>query len=198
MIRELEKYNFSNNFALVLSSSDLAVYQYYQNISDYQDYKNNTKTFTRTRKLELDTLSLLENLGFPLEKIGTHLYNNIIIKIIDYINNDNITKEDINELLLQLKNAFSQFYLEVARHDLDMGLKTFHKHIEIAIPNSVNIRTNEFNSEESHSTKEIDYGEQAYILARYMLGFNRQKEREVKPKIKKLSNMPDITLRYYV
>ena len=193
-MKDLENLQENQMFALVLSSSDVAVYDFFSTRKDYDKFKNGmSEEFSEERKIEMETLALLENLGYPMEELGTNLYKNMIVNLIDYLNNQSAENEMINdrELILQLKNPFSQFYVDVARNDLDMGIKTFHKHIENALlkvdyskrdPILLHkIYNNNFN-------EEIDCGENALILASYMTKKLEVKKEEL-PKIKKLSNV---------
>lgn len=195
MLKELNEFNMEYNFNLVLSSSSYAVYIFCLDKKDYMEYKNGiSKEFTEERKIEMNTLQLLENLGYPMDELGTYLYKNIIVKVIKSISVD---EGFINckNLLLQLKDAFSQFYFDIARNDLDMGLKTFHRHIEDTLSKVDYSKANPLiiNKIYSKNIYDIDYGEQAFILGACISGLlkTEQSLEIVKPKIKKLSNMLD-------
>jgi hypothetical protein len=74
------------------------------------------------------------------------------------------------ELLQELQSPFSQFYFDVARNDLDIGLKTFHSYIEHALE-SVDYGkadTTLLLDIYSNFSKETDYGEHALMIAEYV------------------------------
>jgi len=196
-MKELENLNQDQRFALILSSSDVAVYDFYSTKQDYDKFKNGMlNEISKERKVEMETLDLLENLGYPMEELGTYLYKNMIVNIIGYLNNVKNQNEiiDIREKIQQLKNGFSQFYVDVARNDLDMGIRTFHKHVENAL-----LKVDYSNADPillykiyNNFNEEIDYGENAFVLASYMtknLKVSLEGEKTELPKIKKLSNV---------
>lgn len=193
------EFDRENNFPLILSSSNYAVYNFCLDKDDYTKYKQgNLKTITEERKIEMEILQLLENLGFPMNELGTYLYKNMVFKIVKQLkeSSDKLELINLKDILLKLKNAFSQFYVDVAKHDLDMGIKTFHKHIENALEKIDYSKANPLILKRIYSKihHDIDYGELAFILGMYIMGCleTEQSLNDIKPKIKKLSNMPDI------
>ena len=69
-----------------------------------------------------------------------------------------------------MNNPFSQFYIDVARNDLDVGIKTFHSHIEDAFT-KVNLSKADPSLlfELCHnSSNNINYGEYAFIICQYL------------------------------
>src|SRR5574344_1569499 len=89
---------------------------------------------TDDEKLELKVLSQLDDLGFPLDELGTYLYKKVILGVIYYIKevpekNDPYYKE----LKEALKDKTSQFYFNLAKNDLDLPLNSFHVYIENAM-----------------------------------------------------------------
>lgn len=84
--------------------------------------------------LELDMLYLIEKLGYDVNTTGTYLLKDMAVeaakKMLEAKNND-----DICEIRRQMKQAFSQFYVDLARNDRDMGIKTFYSFVNIAYEN---------------------------------------------------------------
>lgn len=129
-------------------------------------------TFPKTeRKLwEVKVLFLLGKLGFPLDSVGTYYYKGLIMRSVDALNDGEFEEDSELSLLSQLKAPYSQLYLEVARYNLGIGIKTFHRHVGQAIEAMSS-------SEENHSlveviygqdTIDVDYGEAAYYIANYI------------------------------
>ena len=84
---------------------------------------------------EVRIVEILDDLGFSIDEVGTFLYAKMILSVLAYLREIPIrgivlSEEELNE---QLENAFSQFYLDIARNDLDIGIKTFHFSIKRAL-----------------------------------------------------------------
>ncbi len=109
-------------------------------------------------KLNKDTIILLylEKLGFSLEEYGTYLYKEVIVNVIRFLENSD--KEGKEQLLEQLNNMYSQFYLELARHNNGMGVKVFHAYIQRSL--------DRINSKQKGSNlfKNSEYGEKAFKI----------------------------------
>ena len=155
------------------SSSHLSNGYCFKNIFDrteanYNKYKlGMVEDFSDYDCQDMQVLETLERLGFPLNEIGTYFYKNMILKVIYFINQNSTSKA---QLLEQMNNPFSQFYIDVARNDLDVGIKTFHSHIEDAF---TKVKFSKADTsllfELSHnSSKNINYGEYAFIIGEYL------------------------------
>lgn len=140
---------------------------------EYMNYKlGNLENFSEERLHDMEILSILDGLGFPMDNIGTYLYKNMIVKVVHHLGGTDSFGQAISQdkLLQQLKSPFSQFYFDVARNDLDMGIKTFHSYIEGMLEN-----VNYENAEPtllfevySNFSEETDYGEHAFIIGKYV------------------------------
>ena len=103
-----------------------------------------------------------------MNDLGGYLYKDVICHIIDFLKKGFKPSEMI-ELKSQLEDAYSQFYFDIARNEKDMGLKTFHLCIQMAIEN--------INTKESYSgligkmckQKKMNYGELAWEIASYFV-----------------------------
>ena len=123
---------------------------------------------------EMRVLSMLENLGFDMSEDGTYLYKNMVLKIKNYLceiltKGENV---DLNNYLLGIKEKYSQFYVDVARNDMDMGVRTYHEYLEKAV-SMMNLDNAHLGYKISllHSLpEEMDYGEFAFVLAMYLTG----------------------------
>ena len=141
---------------------------------EYTNYKaGNLDDFSEERLYDMEVLSILEKLGFPMDKFGTYLYKNMILKVIHHLGGTDSFGQQIsrNELLCQLKSPFSQFYFDVSRNDLDMGIKTFHSYIENMLEdvNYENADATLLFEIYSNFSEEADYGEHAFIIGEHIV-----------------------------
>jgi hypothetical protein len=192
-MKELHEYTDEEKMLLFLHSLDMAVGTTCADRKTYLAYKVGaikSKLSDETQQ-EMDILTLQEELGFPMEELGTYLYKDVILETMKDLSHNDNKEQDVPNYL---KDAFSNFYLNIAREDHDMGLKTFHKYIEAAIekidfdkanPKVYNLIFNNLNPN-------ADYGELAFVISLYLHG-------RLNPvKVKKLSNMPDVNLKYKI
>lgn len=142
---------------------------------DYANYKvGSSESFSKDRLEQLEILSVLDKLSFPMNEAGTYFFKDVIVKAKRYLDGTDDFGHPISdsELLQELKSPFSQFYFDIARNELDIGLKTFHSYIEHALE-SVDYRqadTTLLLDIYSNFSKETDYGEHALIIAKHMKG----------------------------
>lgn len=80
---------------------------------------------------EMNVLEVLEQLGFPMDKTGTYFYKEIIMKTMEELEMVE-TKEEERDLKTAMENSYSQFYFDIARNNIDIGLKSFHGCIQLA------------------------------------------------------------------
>lgn len=116
-------------------------------------------------QLLIRILKLLEDMGFPMNEVGTYLYKmmieSIIIRLLDNI--------ELN-LLANLNNMYSQFYVDIARNDLDIGIKTFHKLIISSIEKIDYTKFN--NSVIGSHIGSHNYASSAYLIAKHLLSLD--------------------------
>ena len=163
--------------------------KYLQDKQAYLEYKKN-KIDLEYKNNDMEVLMLLENLGYPTDEVGTYLYKYMILKISEYletgltIRQEPITKD---QLELEINNLFSQFYLDIARNELDMGIKTFHNYISVAVSkiNYENLNTNLFYEIFGNNSKDINYAEQAFLIATYVIE-NKQENKKTSPMTRQL------------
>ena len=139
-------------------------------------------------------LSVLERLGYPMDQMGTYLYEEVISSACESLASVTGARRDMElckDILSQLKNCFSSFYRQIAREYLEMGIQSFHFMIEQSIKD---IQVQSMDLDLSYqifgaSPVEPDYGSQAFQIALYTMGFAIEKE--VKPPVvRRLSNTP--------
>lgn len=151
-----------------------------ENKRQYTNYKIGVSDdISENRLVHMKVLQVLEQLGFPMDEAGTYFYKDIIVKTMACLDGtDNFGKLiTFEELLQNLKNPYSQFYFDLARNEMDLGLKTFHSHIEHAVENvdysvaDVALLLDIY----GNFSKDADYGEHAVAIARHMKGVCQQK-----------------------
>ena len=160
-----------NGFLMQLANEDKACYEKYKSGS--------LEDFSEERLEQMEILSVLERLSFPMDEVGTYLFKDIIVKAKRYLNGtDDFGKPISQEMLLQeLQSPYSQFYFDLARNDLDIGLNTFHNTIEqtLASVDYKNADTTLLLEIYSNFSKESDYGEHALIIAKHLNKASRKK-----------------------
>ena len=145
----------------------------YDDKKDYEQYKScSTDGFSKERLEEMEILSILDRLTFPMDEVGTYFYKDVIVKAKRYLDGEDDFGLPISsdELLQELRSPYSQFYFDLARNDLDIGLKTFHSNIEHAL-DSVDYDkadTTLLQGIYSNFSEEADYGEHALAISRYL------------------------------
>ena len=147
---------------------------------DYLSYKlGSLENVSEERLQEMEVIEVLEKLGFPLDSVGTYLFKDMIVKAMKELDGRDAFGREISpdELLQQMKSPFSQFYVDVARNDLDMGIKTFHSHMERTLEEVDYAKADATLLYEIYSnfSEETDYGEHAFIIAKHMREANLKK-----------------------
>ena len=91
---------------------------------DYLDYRKGELTdITEDKSMSMEILVLLEQLGYPMNKLGTYLYQHLIYKTIK--ERQRLFENDIKTdgmILDELQDAFSLHYKQSAIGDLDIGV----------------------------------------------------------------------------
>lgn len=90
---------------------------------------------SKVEMTELKTLELLEKLGCNMNMAGTYMLKEMVMTIIRHLEGVPVRGEVLTfqELMEEIENPFSQFYFDIARNDLDIGIKTFHAAIQLMI-----------------------------------------------------------------
>ena len=151
-----------------------------------------------TKKRTLKILSLLEKLGYPMNELGTYFYERLILSVYENLI-EIIDKEDIQkyeQLVSELNDNYSSFYLWLARDDLEIGIKSFHFYIEKAISKANNHLNDELISDiydQNIEVSKLNQGNRALHLAMYLLKNSEEKTHmEMNFKIKKLGTFSSI------
>lgn len=184
---------------LFLQGLDYALAFSYQDYKDYQLYKEfKLEKMSELRELEMKTLEILDQLGFPMDEVGTYLYKNMVVRVAEEMKNINTRTQIRNsvDMLLQMKQPYSQFYLDVARNDLDIGIKTFHAYVQKALEKVDENKENESLIYQIYGNIEnnIDYGEQAFILGSYIAG-KYESTKKNKSVVKELKGLQKVALK---
>ena len=138
---------------------------------DYTIYKSgSTENLTDEKLQEMQVLDSLFKLGFPKDDEGTFLYKSMIMKAIHHLDGYDDIGQEISEeeLQNQMQQPFSQFYLDAARNDLDIGIKTFHAYICHALRNVdyACVEPKVLSDIYGNFSEEADYGKHAFVIAK--------------------------------
>lgn len=160
---------------------------------DYLAYRKDELTdITEDKKLSMETLALLEQLGYPMDQLGTYLYQHLIYKTIKERQRQFEMGNTTDEYILgELQDAFSLHYKQTARGDLDIGVRTFHHKVYETVSNVDYKKADPVLLYEifGDEKKEMDYGEQALYMASYISKDRIKSKQEEPPKIKKLTTI---------
>lgn len=199
MTKELKELYEKEKKTLISHGVDYAMYDTHKDKEDYDLYKTGELVeISSDKKLEMKVLSLLEQLGYPMHEIGTYFYKNMITKVLKKLSVIEEKDPLINkELKSQLEDTYSQFYVDVARNDLDIGVTSFHMYIMHAI---ANIDYSKADPEllikiYSNFPEDMNHGEQAFALASFLLG-KMEPKRQTSLLIKRLQRSRKINLDF--
>lgn len=176
-----------------LNNSILAV-QEVDNIVDEGCKNQKGVHMTEEKSLEMTVLYVLQNLGYPMDKLGTYLYKNVITSVIYILKEEPMKK---SKLLTQLEDPFSFFYFNLARNELDMGVKTFHSYIEKSILEIDNEKIDKTLCSQIYNfhQEDIDYGQNALLIGHFIFKCMNTVKQEI-PKIKMLRFMSNKELKF--
>lgn len=123
-------------------------------------------------KDEMNILYLLELLGFSKNETGTFLYKEMIVEASNELKN--AEKEEKQMIKSAMTYPYSQFYFNIARNNLDMGIKTFHQFVSLSYENRTTNRVKpQIARRIGIDVNSSDYMLQAYKIAEYYV---RQQE----------------------
>ena len=92
----------------------------------YEQYKAGIyKSDEKSDYGDIYILALLEGMGFPMDKLGTYLYKELIMEVKEQLKEKEETIESYNEIYDDVNNFDSILYLWVASDYLEIGRKTF-------------------------------------------------------------------------
>ena len=161
----------------------------FQEVQRRLRYKNgNISDISEIEQLKMETLDLLESLGYPMDEFGTYLYKDVITTIREQLGIVE-TREDVRittSILDEAKSAFSQLYFNLARNERDIGVKEYHRILSKSLSK---VDYKKASPELLYMVYgnfpfEMDYGENAFALANFL---NRQVD---KPLCRKFTNSP--------
>jgi len=95
-------------------------------------YRNSLEN--NLNELDIEVLTYLENMGYSMDIRGTLYFKDMIVSIIENILSfSSLYGKEMKELLENIRNPYSQFYLDLARNKNDLGINTFNQFIRQAI-----------------------------------------------------------------
>ena len=151
--------------------------------SKYKDYKKKMmpiEKLSQREKKEVETLKILEELGYSLEETGTYFYKDVIVKTIEQLQVSS-SEESYQELITDLNNDFSQFYFDIARNGYDVGLKTFHGCINMS-RETKNIQNTLLQERIGIEEANMNYKQEALLIANHIIENQPRKEKSVMKK----------------
>lgn len=145
---------------------------------------------------------LLINLGYP-NTFGMDLYAQWIYEIMKDLERVK-SREQImacKDYLLAMKDGMSNYYHDLVREGMWMGIRPFHLRIEDTIEGiDYNKADMELLSKiYGNIDYSINYAENAFLLAAYMLGIKKEEDAENihKPMIRRLDSISKESLEYF-
>lgn len=174
MIKKFKAVNNNN-----LNATHNPVFLTYSAYEDLKRYKtlqeSDLHSIDEFEKIEIETLSFLEKLGYPIDKKGTYFYKELIVKATRML----LEGHDKNLLLSLLEQPYSQFYFDVARNDHDLGIKSFIGIVE-AVESS--------NKGNNYGDEELSLGKKIFLMASYMAeSFDNTQKIEYKQYLKSVN-----------
>ena len=142
---------------------------------------------------DIEILSILEKLGYPMNALGTYFYKDVVIGVCEELEkNQEIYNNKIRKITSDLNNSYSDIYLWIASEDKELGCKTFHYFIEKTVEEIDEDKVDPALASKIYGDKkEITYGESALHIAEYYLGTNTYDTSKVytPTKVKRLANV---------
>lgn len=137
----------------------------------YKEYKNGilTEPISENEEKQIVILKTLEELGYSMEETGTYFYKEVIMSLKEEMQKIH-TEEDYISLMSEIGDSYSQFYFDIARNGMDIGVKTFHGCISMSyqnrIKNPINVNlAKEIGAEQYNA----DYRGEAVLIASHLL-----------------------------
>lgn len=176
MIQKLDKVNNIENFY-----TGFLMHAVRFDKANYEQYKvGSLENASEDTLLKMEVLSVLEKLTFPMDEAGTYFFKDMIIRTMRYLDKADCHGHAIGEeqILRQLQKPYSQFYIDLARNERDIGLKTFHSYIETALRYVDYRKADPETLTEVYSdfSKEASYGEHAFVIAKAMVNSKKKDE----------------------
>ncbi|MBE6160219.1 MAG: hypothetical protein E7157_04145 [Lactobacillales bacterium] len=194
MIKNLETLSDKEKLKMILNGSSYAMHVAYSDKEMYEKSKEGKlENIEEYQKRDINILSLLEGLGYPMDELGTYLYKDVIVEVYEIVK-DVSKRTDMDkcrDLMKELNDAYSNFYRWIARDDKEMGIASFHLYIEQAISKideeaiDQELAIKVFGS----NPEDMNYGLQAFQLASYVANHYSMKPEFNKQKIMSLSNL---------
>ena len=110
----------------VLDGTSLAKMAAKKDKEKYEQFKAGTyKSDKESDYRDIYILALLEGMGFPMDKLGTYLYKELIMEVKEQLKEKEETIESYNKMYDDVNDFDSNLYLWIASDYLEMGIKTF-------------------------------------------------------------------------
>ena len=182
MIHPLGKINDNCRLSYTYPINTFVRMQIQQDINEYNLYLlGRIEDLDEEQLNNVETLGLLFDLGFPKDEPGTYLFKNMVLKARRYLGGsddygDKITSKDLVNLV---ESPFSQFYMDLAVYDSDIGIKTFHSYIEESLKkvNYSKVENSLLTKVYSKYNNDNDYGIHSLIIANFLNSNYKNKQK---------------------
>lgn len=184
MIANLSKLSEEERMNYIMYGLDVVSFCVHDDIAAYAKYKaGQVDGMSCAKKSEMEVLSILEQLGYPMDAAGTYLYKEVVVRVKDHLAAVRTRREVLGcvNLILQLKDKYSQFYFDIARNDLDLGVKSFHYLLEEMLERIDEAKVDPVLCKRIYGgfNECMNYGEHAFVLGAYAAGVLQEpKDRE--------------------
>ena len=163
------------SYAILLCKADKKLYERYKRCEAKANKNNVTNVMTSElsddQLEEMRVLSILDNLGYSLDEIGTYLYKEVIVTAYNEI------KYRPN-LAGDLKNEYSDFYHQIARDYYEMGVSSLHEYIKRASCDSNG--SSNINIKSISGNNKKDYKNVAFDIVAYMMENELQEKKSLR------------------
>lgn len=190
----------NNEMNVFLNSIDFMASTAHKDKESYEAYKKNHELIGDASVEELEIIAILEKLGYPTGEVGTYLYKALIVCVLDYLRGFPVRREVLSEeeLKEQLDNPFSQLFFDIARNDMDLGIKTFHAAITRASANIdvASVDRDIINQIFAGNYEPINYSSNALNIAKYYfeLGSFKKSDKKLNRIAKVKNNVVSINM----
>ena len=173
-----QEYSLQEWQTMFMQGIDLSVLEAKDDLKLFKEYLKEGEVYEHPEKHnDMEIMFFLYKLGYRPEDLGTFFYKEIVKKI-TYMIPSIIAENDIEsleQLLIELKNKYSQFYFDIAVNEQDTGLKTFHKYIAEARQNK--LKADPILEQYIYNGEQLDEDIEPLAIATYLNNITLPQER---------------------
>ena len=170
MIKSHEEFTKAERIEMALQGTSYAMYEAARDKNNFQKYQTkDIEDLSEEAIKDMKILDVLQQLGYPMDELGTYLYKDMIREVYDKLEKMSTPKEvyQYKAILSELRKPFSNSYLYIAREWKEMGIKSFHLYIQKALSKVDEQSSNKKLSKEVYGGKldRQNYAVNAYRIA---------------------------------